>query len=75
MNITAHQIEMAIKESKEFNLKETLEGAYRTIDKQFERGLIDEWEVKSRKEGCRDFYTKQQEQANEILALLDSYKK
>ena len=73
MNITAHQIEMAIKEAKEFNLKETLDGAYRTIDNQFERGLIDEWEVESRKEECRDFYTQQQEEANEILALIDGY--
>ena len=75
MNITAHQIEMAIKEAKEFNLKETLEGAYQTIDKQFERGLIDEWEVESRKQSLKDVYTKQQEQGNEIIALIDSYKK
>lgn len=75
MSITAHQIEIAIKEAEEFDPQEMIEGAYRTIDHQFERGLIGEWEVKSRKEECRDFYTKQQEQASEILALVDRYKK
>ena len=75
MNITAHQIEIAIKEATEFNLTETLDGAFRTIDNQFERGLIDEWEVEYRKEDVRDSYTTQQEQANEILALIDGYRK
>lgn len=75
MNITAHQIELAVKEARDFNLQDTRDGAYKTIDNQFERGLIDEWEVDARKESLNEFYTKQQEQANEILALMDSYKK